>query len=315
MARRGDPNPYVETYSQEMPAGEFIRTKNDNAYKFKPAPEAEALVKELLSRGLSMDVRPNEPGNEGAAGYYNAYGPGGHLDANKRTIYMEEANPTLYTLAHEQGHALDPNLLKEMDAEMYGQRFSGAILDEPYNNNDRVEFLNRYLATQGPRSRLRAELEAERYAQQFMVDQGHGDTPYRRDGGGYPYSYLKKGTEQAERSLNLPNVPNQLRPRFYNDYFGSAQVFPRGAEFNLNIPIDANKEFDATDEYTRNALNLQLDANFQKAKENELNRGLELAEKVLGGFTEAGEIREERRGDAGLRSNADQLYRMLRNQY
>jgi len=314
MARRGYPD--YAAPQQEMSAGEFVRTKNDNAYKFVPAPEAEALVEELRSRGLNLDVQPNEPGHEHAAGYYRAQDPdGGHLDVNKRTIFMGKKNPTLYTLAHEQGHALDPNLLREMNMEGFGKHYAGEILNESYMNNDRVGFLNKYLATQGPRSRLRTELEAERYAQQFMVDQGYGDTPYTQDGGGYPFSYLRKGTEQVERNFNQPNVPDQLKREFYKDYYGSAEIFPRGAEFKLKIPIDANKEFDATDEYTRNALELQLDENFQKAKEDELNRGLELAEKVLGDFTEAGKIREGRRGDRGLRSNADTLYKRLRNQY
>ena len=318
MARRGNPYLYTDTRSQEMPAGEFIHTKNDNAYKFNPAPEAEALVKELLSHELRMDVRPSEPGHEFASGYYRAHAlDGGHRDTDKRTIFMNEANPTLYTLAHEQGHALDPNLLNESRMRVFGKRNASQIFSEAEKNKDPVEFLNKYLLTQGPRSIFRSELEAERYAQQFMVDQGHGDSVYRKDGGVYPMSYIQHGIGEAQRHINAAdlNVPDQLVNKFYPEYFQSAERFPRGATFNLKVPIDANTEFDATDSYGSSAMKLGLNTEYQKAKQDQANRALELAEKVLGDFTEAGEIREGRRGDRGLRSDADTLYKRLRNQY
>ena len=318
MARRGDSNPYVDTFSQEMPAGEFIRTKNDNAYRFNPAPEAEALVQELLSHGLRLDARPNEPGYESAFGYYKPLAlDGGHRDIDKRAIYMREEHPTLYTLAHEQGHALDPDLLRQTQMDMYAERNAPQIFSKALKNNDPVEFLNQYLLTQGPRSTFKSELEAERYAQQFMVDQGYGDSVYTKDGGEYPMSYIHHGIGEAERRIKSAdlNVPDQLVNRFYPEYYQSTEVFPRGATFNLKVPIDANTEFDASGNYAASAMKLGLNTKYQKAKRDQVNRALELAEKTLGDFTQLGELREEMRGSDGLEDRSSNIYNMLRNQY
>ena len=318
MARRGDPNAYVDTFFQEMPAGEFIRTKNDNAYKFNPAPEAEALVQELLSHGLRLDARPNDPGHEYAAGYYIPQAlDGGHRDKDKRAIYMMEEHPTLYTLAHEQGHALDPDILRESQMEVYAKRNAPQIFSKAQKNNDPVEFLNQYLLTQGPKSKFRSELEAERYAQQFMVDQGYGDSVYRKDGGEYPMQYIQHGIKEAERRMNSANlnVPDQLVNRFYPEYLKSAEIFPQGATFNLKVPIDANTEFDASDNYTASDMGLGLNTKYQKAKQDQIYRALELAEKTLGDFTQLGELREEMRGSDGIEDHSNNIYNMLRNQY
>ena len=289
-------NVFYTPESEPISAGEFIFSDKypvssaNQPYSFVPSTEAQQLVDFIRStKNLNIDIRPNSlEAPKDSAGYYTPLNPeGGHSDLDKRVIHLNPKTGSLFTLAHEAGHALDPTLPKEMMSERQGQENFGEIMS-PYFDNP-AEFLGQYLATQGPRGRLRAELKAQKYADDYYKSQGLEDNSSKEDLGMYPMQYIFKGTEAAERGFTVPNIPESAYDKFNPDYYGSAQVFgPKG--FSPVIRGDANTIVDVRDDYARRLMSLGLNKEYQDARRDQLKRAFELTEKTLGGATEAGKF-------------------------
>ena len=83
----------------------------DENQKYIFTPEGNKFkedFKKLSNREL--EIKPNKDSD---GGYYNSYyKEGGHLDPNKRTIYISPTgignSPEI--IAHEAGHSIDPNI-------------------------------------------------------------------------------------------------------------------------------------------------------------------------------------------------------------
>lgn len=282
------------SYVSPTSAGRFVSEDSrgrasNQPYGFIPSEEAQNIVDSFRKRGLALEIRPNEEGTlENAGGYYIAGAEeGGHSDPNKRIVYLSKDNPSLFTLAHEVGHALDPNLLKEVSSMVQGYDKREEILS-PYYNQPAV-FLDKYLSTQGPKARFRGELEAQRAAKAYYDSRNIKDAESEADLAAYPFQYIKKGIEEVERGYARPSMPESAYSKFMPDYYKSAQVFgPRN--FSTSIPGDANTVVDVSDEYARRLMSLGLNKTYQDAKKDQYKRAFELAEKVLGDSTKAGEM-------------------------
>jgi len=271
-----------------VPAGSSDRSPNQ-PYGFVPSQEGQDIVDALRKRGLNLEIRPVEEGTPSSVGgYYKAVAEeGGHSDPNKRVIYMSENNPSLFTLAHEVGHALDPNLVREKDAIIQGLDNREEIL-RPYIDQPAV-FLEKYLSTQGPKSKFRGEIEAQRAAKEYYDSKNLRDAYSQDDLATYPFQYLKKGVEQVERRYATPTMPEAAYNKFMPDYFMSSEVFgPK--DFSTSIPGDANTVVDVGEDFARRLMNLGLNKTYQDAREDQYKRGLQLAEKALGNSTKAGEM-------------------------
>lgn len=282
------------SYIPPISAGRFAPADSrgrisNQPYGFIPSEEAQNIVDEFRKRGLALEIRPNEEGTpDNAAGYYIAGAEeGGHSDPNKRIIYLSEDNPSLFTLAHEAGHALDPNLLNEHNATIQGYDKREEILS-PYYNQPSV-FLDKYLSTQGPKAKFRGELEAQRAGKAYYDSRNIKDARSEEDLAAYPFQYVKKGIEQVERGYARPSMPESVYSKFMPDYYESAQVFgPR--DFSTSIPGDANTVVDVSDDYVRRLMSLGLNKTYQDAREDQFKRAFELADKVLGDSTKTEEF-------------------------
>ena len=287
---------YIPEGEPPISAGEFIFSdkypvsSTNQPYSFVPSTEAQQLVDFIRNtKNLNIDIRPNSPeAPKTAGGYYTALSPdGGHSDPDKRAIYLNPETGSLFTLAHESGHALDPTLPKEVMSETQGRENFDQILS-PYFGNP-AEFLGQYLATQGPRGRLRSELEAQRYADDYYKSRGLEDNRSKEDLGVYPMDYIFKGIETVERNFTAPTIPASAADKFYPAYYDSATVFgPKG--FSPVVRGDANTMVDVRDDYARKLLSLNLNKEYQAARQDQLKRAFELTEKTLGGATEAGKF-------------------------
>ena len=273
------------TFSDKYPVN-----STNQPYSFVPSTEAQQLIDLIRNtKNLNIDIRPNSPESpEAVGGYYTALNPeGGHSDPDKRAIYLNPKTGSLFTLAHESGHALDPTLPKETMSEIQGKKNFVQIMS-PYFGNP-AEFLGQYLATQGPRGRLRSELEAQRYADDYYKSQGLEDSRSKEDLGAYPMDYIFKGVEAAERGFTVPTIPASASDKFYPDYYRSAEVFGPGG-FSPVVRGDANTMVDVRDDYARRLMSLGLNNEYQTARQAQLKRAFELTEKTLGDATEAGKF-------------------------
>ena len=273
-----------------LPAGEFIRTENDNAYVFNPSPLAQEYLDRIRQRyGYDIDIQPTPEGTpEAVGGFFDPDNQqGGSQDPSKRTVYLDPVSPRLAVLAHELGHAVDPTLLKEIEA--------GTALKQQFLKNappdglgNPSEFLADYLFSMGPREKFRTELTAEEAAKTAGQELGVTDEEFEVDKVDYPLSYITKGIDEFEMHHTRPQVPQSLEGEVLAPFFASTQIFgPSG--FPTTLAVDANTEFDASDDYARRVLNLALDRDYQKVKNFELNRALNYAERRLGDSTSAGD--------------------------
>jgi len=287
---------YTPKGEPPISAGEFIFSdkypvnSTNQPYSFVPSTEAQQLIDLIRNtKNLNIDIRPTSPEeSEAVGGYYTPFSPeGGHSDPDKRTIYLNPKTASLFTLAHEAGHALDPTLTKGNMSEMQGRINFGQIMS-PYFGNP-AEFLGQYLATQGPRSRLRSELEAQRYADDYYKSQGLEDSRSKQDLGVYPMDYIFKGVEAAERGFTSATIPASAYDKIYSGYYGSAKVGGPGGFYPV-IRGDANTTVDVRDDYARRLMRLGLNKEYQNARQDQLKRAFELTEKTLGDATEAGKF-------------------------
>ena len=181
--------PYQEQDFRDIQAGGFKkRSLLDQLNPFTPfsskkfvptAKGQEFLDKFKKDTGRNLVVLPmsqkdvdkaNKAFGFTPSGLYKSYkGIGGSRDPFNRYVFLDEKDPSLYTLAHEGGHAQDKNLI-------YG--------NDPYRMDRRREsktsksqipkgFLNRFnYFGKGAQNTVDREITAEKYASDYFKDKG-----------------------------------------------------------------------------------------------------------------------------------------------
>ena len=181
--------PYQDQFFRDIQAGGFKkRSLLDRINPFTPfsskkfvptAKGQEFLDKFKKDTGRNLVVLPmsqkdvdkaNKAFGFTPSGLYKSYkGIGGSRDPFNRYVFLDEKDPSLYTLAHEGGHAQDKNLI-------YG--------NDPYRMDRRREsrtsksqipkgFLNRFnYYGKGAQNTVDREITAEKYASDYFKDKG-----------------------------------------------------------------------------------------------------------------------------------------------
>lgn len=181
--------PYQDQFFRDIQAGGFKkRSLLDRINPFTPfsskkfvptAKGQEFLDKFKKDTGRNLVVLPmsqkdvdkaNKAFGFTPSGLYKSYkGIGGSRDPFNRYVFLDEKDPSLYTLAHEGGHAQDKNLI-------YG--------NDPYRMDRRREsktsksqipkgFLNRFnYFGKGAQNTVDREITAEKYASDYFKDKG-----------------------------------------------------------------------------------------------------------------------------------------------
>ena len=276
------------------PVGSF-----DASRQFVPSPETERLIQYLEGReGKKINVKPFDQAPGGDQLPSSAYGvffgeapQGGSADPTSRTVYLnpEQEGTNLAVLAHELGHAFDPNLPKEYAAYGASEPERIKALQEGTAQRNPVGFLNTYML--GPEVKVRLETEAQRAATENLKGIGYPTSQFTNDAWykGYPGSFVTTGLDQAAALYSLPqNVPQGVptemmdfnRGRMFRSMGGGdAGTVVRRPALGPNDP-----EIDFSDEVARNLLNLGLSKKYNAAEEAARNRSKEYIETRLGGY-------------------------------
>lgn len=181
--------PYQDQFFRDIQAGGFKkRSLLDRINPFTPfsskkfvptAKGQEFLDKFKKDTGRNLVVLPmsqkdvdkaNQAFGFTPSGLYKSYkGIGGSRDPFNRYVFLNEKDPSLYTLAHEGGHAQDKNLI-------YG--------NDPYRMDRRREsrtsksqipkgFVNQFnYFGKGAQNTVDKEITAEKYATDYFKDKG-----------------------------------------------------------------------------------------------------------------------------------------------
>lgn len=279
--------------------------------RFVPSEAGEKILNEFKNRyGKTIHVVPNKPGaignlfgGEEPAGYFSSGGTGflseltkkrggligevgsalggGSNDPLKRTVHLEE-NPTAFTLAHELGHAFDPNLTSNWKDAI--KQYKSAY--EPKNWINPSTFLQRFIKPS--QASFESEILAQKEAAKSFEKHGLKDEESQQDLGQYPYSYIQQGLGRVEEQLTQPNVPQDLMNTVMKDRFeatsqvGDRQPFKTKYDLGMTYP---NTFFDYSDQNVMNQLGLALNTDYQRTKEYLKNKYKTYAKQELGDRT------------------------------
>jgi len=292
-------NPWWQRINPLTPSG---------STRFVPSESGKKIINEFKNRyGKNIHVVPNKPnavgnlfGGEEPGGYFDAGGTGflsdmyrqgysfqrrlgsalggGSHDPLKRTVHLNQKNPTAFTLAHELGHAFDPNLTSNRNESIKQQN---SAYSSPYLSP--ANFLKRFISPS--KATFKAEVLAQKEAKESFENQGIEDIESKRDLGQYPYSYIPHGINQAEEQLTQPNVPHDLRPIVMEDRFRATSQLGHRVPFKTKYDLGMtypNTFFDYSNQNLMNQLNLNLDSNYQKEKTNIENEAKNYLREQLG---------------------------------
>lgn len=282
MARTGRLQP--TDYKQTGPVGTFTPEG-----AFVPTPEAKRVVDYLQSRyGKTLDVRPVPGANNpdvSVGGYFKQYGPGGATDPAKRTVYLNPYQADLSVLTHEAGHAFDPDLLRLETAYQASIPDQVRRFGSDFANENPVSFLYNYM--KGPQTLSKQETEAQRAGAQFLEDVGYPTTNLRNHPSfkGYPYSFIQTGLDQAATNYSLPrNVPAEAAHSFRMDRQSNLRSMGQdgvSAGLRWRPESDDHVEFDFSDAFAQNMLNLALDERYRRAEASIRDRAMQDIERKL----------------------------------
>lgn len=282
MARKGRLEP--TDYMQTGPIGTFTPEG-----AFNPTPEAKRVLDYLQTRyGKTIDIRPVPGASDpsvSVGGYFRQHGPGGSADPVNRTIYLNPYKADLSVLTHEAGHAFDPDLLRVETAYQASipaqiQRFGA-----DFANKNPTSFLYNYM--KGPQTLAKQETEAQRASAQFLEDVGYPTANLRKEPSfrGYPYSFIDTGLAQAAANYSFPrNVPAEAAHSFQMDRRSNLQSMGQNdvsAGLRWRPESDDHVEFDFSDAFAQNMLDLALDERYRRAEASMRDRAKQDIEKVL----------------------------------
>ncbi len=281
---------------------------NHEPYSFIPSAEGQQIVDDFRNRhGIDINVQPMQYGEGGvdvglgASGYYMQqgdprYGRGGHSDPDKRTVYLDKNYPTSFVLAHELGHAFDPELVSRQEKGWKQTENTINKLHTPPGISA-SDFLTGY-AGKGSLgdSKFVSELEAQKQGIDTFNKFDMSSPLSKEDLGAYPYSYISQGIDQAENYLTFPNVPNALINRVAEERFGgySKNFGPRQTPYKTNFDLGGvtiggvhypSANFDYSDQALQNQMRFDLNQDYQNTKTNIKNERKDFAKEYLGEYT------------------------------
>jgi len=237
-----------------------------------PSAEAQKLLSLLKARyGRDIKVEPIANAEESVSGYFRVGGLGGSFDPNQRTVYLNPGSSDLGVLAHELGHAFDPELAGATNA-MFANTPARLRDLNKYGIETRnpVAFLNTYMTN--PRSVFRSETEAQRASADLLDEIGVSTEEYRKtsDFKGYPQAYIKGGLDSAASIYSTPtNVPEAIGSRMAPAI--RSMIFKGGVAPEY-IPtrgeLGDNTFYDIRDSVTQNMLDLALNEKYRRAEQS-----------------------------------------------
>jgi len=265
---------------QVIPAGSF---DPKTPGRFAATPETLDTIQRIKDKhGLEVKIEPLPEGVPSwVGGIYYQDGPGGSYDPETRTVYLGD-NPSLFTLEHELGHAVDPTLTKSAN-------FERVLQDQFFDKLNRGELetpakrLEAYMLGM-PRRRLDVELTAQKYAEEKMKEKGLEDDRTREDLRQYPLAYIDQGVRQSqlgEMMVDGQDVPDSvalIKDEVFDRPYGEVYSEPVQTSFMPN----ANTVVDYGDSVANTLLKLALDKNYQKAAIKEKDRAVAYATRRMG---------------------------------
>jgi hypothetical protein len=181
--------PYQDQFFRDIQAGGFKkRSLLDRINPFTPFSSKKfvptAKGKEFLDKfkkdtGRNLVVLPmsqkdvdkaNKAFGFTPSGLYKSYkGIGGSRDPFNRYVFLSEKDPSLYTLAHEGGHAQDKNLIYGNDPYRMDRRreFRTSKSQIPKGFVNQFDFFGK-----GAQNTVDKEITAEKYATDYFKDKG-----------------------------------------------------------------------------------------------------------------------------------------------
>jgi len=238
----------------------------DENQKYVFTPEGnkfKEIFKNLSGRELEIKTH-NDPAG---GGLYKPYDKdGGHLDPNKRTIYIAPTGIGNYPdiIAHEAGHSIDPTIQQ-----------NAKYINNAYQARTPSELLNAHLKT----TNFKAEVEGQRAAVDLLNRNeiptgGIRSDPFFKN---YPASYIDKGIEETNKYSSSYPIPNQLKPFAQDVYAQDGKII---TPFNLKDPSVQVFNFD--DRRTKGMLNLGLNQKYQDTIQETLKRARSYIDQKLG---------------------------------
>lgn len=270
----------VGSTPQVIPAGSF---DPKTPGRFAATPEVLDTIQRIKDKhGLEVKIEPlPEDVPAWVGGFYRPDGPGGSYDPETRTVYLGE-NPSLFTLEHELGHALDPTLTKSTNFErvlqdQFFDKLNSGELETP------AKRLEAYMLGI-PRRRLDVELTAQKYAEERMKEKGLEDDQTREDLREYPLAYIDQGVRQSqlgEMMVDGQDVPDSvalIKERVFDHPYGDVY----SGRVQTSFMPNANTVVDYGDSVANTLLKLALDKNYQKAANKEKDRAVAYATRRMG---------------------------------
>jgi hypothetical protein len=238
----------------------------DENQKYVFTPEGNKFkedFKKLSNKELEIKTH-NDPAG---GGLYRPYDKdGGHLDPNKRTIYIAPTgignSPEI--IAHEAGHSIDPNIQQ-----------NAKYINNAYQARTPSELLNAHLKT----TNFNAEVEAQRAAVDLLNRNEIPTGGIRSDSWfkNYPASYIDKGIQETNRFASSYPIPNQLKPFAQDVYAQDSKIIN---PLKLNEP--SVQIFDFNDRRAKGMLNLGLNQKYQDTIQETLKRARSYIDQKLG---------------------------------
>lgn len=240
----------LPSFGSFNPEGNYTYTPEGQ--KFKESFERQS-GKTLTIKPFSEKDIEESPGTYG---FYKSRGPGGHTDVKNRVVYLGPEGNVPDVIAHEVGHALDPNILNR----------------ESFYSRNPKDFLTQYVKTQTP---FKSEVEAQRASVPLLEEAGIPTGGVRSNPWfkGYPASFVDKGINEATEILSRPNAPRAVEP-----FIGSRDSF-------ISAPGEgavAAQVVDLTDNRTKNLLNLTLNPSYQAGVQQSLDYAKDYLNRYLG---------------------------------
>ena len=248
----------------------------DGSSTFEPLPVGSSILRSINDQtGKTILVKPitaelqkklNIPESAGGV-YFPGHSHYGHSNPTTRAVYLNpEIGNTAFVLAHEAGHAVDPDvgIAAKLQVEQNPERLRTA--ERSAARKDPYTFLGSFM--QQPMASARNEAFAQRYAVDKLKDVGEDitgaiqDDWYRE----YPASQIVEGLDNArDYYVYTQTGVNPIRP----------VEFPDASSLKDNRRSVANQY-----------LNLALDKRYREQEEMLRQRGVRDINKILGPYAD-----------------------------
>lgn len=277
---------YPGRSSGDYSAGGSLGRFGENSI-FEPSPTGQRLIDYYKQKyKKDIDVKPfaeaPDPAiREGqipwARGVFYGNNPlgGGSSDPQRRAVYVNptEQNSGLFVVAHELGHAFDPELASRYQSYKSAGPARGETLTKSYEGRNPTVFLKTYMT--GPEVKLKSETEAQRAAKESFKALGIPTGEIESDPWfkGYPAAFIETGLDQAAALYGMPRnvprgVPQSMMDETLNRLYGSMGQPHTGAPAYYRPALGTDDpEIDFRSAVTKELLNLALDKRYRQAED------------------------------------------------